>query len=149
MFSPTFLTNSIRFKVGMSPYLNLMSSLVDMLNCFQNTMMPLTDPVCMNIPSCNRERFSNIKPNITMSDYELLLVQLFNAFKGGVDTRMLWNEHFDRFLSILDVHRSMRDLSVFARIMCIDLVIMLFFVDDFIISNESEKICSKFVNHLT
>ena len=51
---------------------------------------------------------------------------------------MLWNEHFDRVLSTLDVHRSTRDLAAHARVIDGELMIMLVSKDDLLISTKLE-----------
>ena len=83
-----------------------------------------------------------------LSDDEPLVVQLLNICQGGVDAGMMWNEHFDRVLSILDIQRSKRDLAVHARVIYIEIVIMLVSTDDFLISTKSETARSKVVSHL-
>ena len=49
-FLPTVLADSLRFAVGVSACLNLIASLVDIVNGFQNTMTSPNDAVCMHIP---------------------------------------------------------------------------------------------------
>ena len=61
---------------------------------------------------------------------------------------MLWNAHFDRVLSLLDVHRSMRDLAVCARMIDNELVLLLASIDDCVISTMSERLRMKVVDHL-
>ena len=78
-----------------------------------------------------------------MSETEPLVVQLFN-----VDAGALWNEHFDRVFSILDIHHSMRDLTSHPRVIDGDIVIMLVSTDECLISTKSEKTRSKVVDHL-
>ena len=83
-----------------------------------------------------------------LSDYEPLVVQLFNMRQGGVDAGMMCNDYFDRVLSTLDVHRSMRDLAVCARVINGELAIVLVSTDDFLVSTKSEPARYKFINHL-
>ena len=83
-----------------------------------------------------------------LSDDESLVVQLFNVCQGGADAGMLWNENFDRVISILDIHRSMRDLAVYARVIDGDISIILVCTYDCLISNKSETARSKVVSHL-
>ena len=83
-----------------------------------------------------------------LSDDEPLAVQLFNVCQGGVEAFMLWNEHFDRIISVLDVHRSMRYLAVYARVIDGELVIMLVSTDDWLIPAKSETAQYKVINHL-
>ena len=73
-FSPTILADSLRFTVGVSACLNLIASLVDIVNCFQNAMRSPTDPVCIHIPPWHREYFYNRNPNMKLSNDELLVV---------------------------------------------------------------------------
>ena len=49
-FLPTVLADSLRFAVGVSVFLNLIASMIDIFNYFQNTMRSPNDPVCMHIP---------------------------------------------------------------------------------------------------
>ena len=45
-------------------------------------------------------------------DTDKPVVQLFNVCQGSVDASVYWNADFNRALSLLDVHHSMRDLAV-------------------------------------
>ena len=83
-----------------------------------------------------------------LSDAEPLVVQLFNVCQGGVDAGMLWNAHFDRVISILDMCRSMRDLAVQARLIVNELVLLLASTDDCTISIKSESLRLKALDHL-
>ena len=74
-------------------------------------------------------------------------MQLFKVCQGDIDTDMTWNEHFDRSISILGTHRSMRYLSAHVRIICNELVLMLVLIDDCIISTKSEKVRLKVVDN--
>ena len=88
-FSPTVLADSIRFTICFSAYFNFTISLIDIVNCFQNTMRSPDTPVHMHTPPWCREWFKNRNPNTPLSDAELLVVQLFNVCQGGIDAGML------------------------------------------------------------
>ena len=85
---------------------------------------------------------------MSLSDTNRLVVQVFNDFQGVVDAGILWNDNFDRVISILDIHISMMDLAVHARAIDGELVIMMVTTDDFIISTKSKKMWFKVVDHL-
>ena len=102
----------------------------------------------MHITFLHREWFTNVNPTIKLSDDEPLVVQFFNVCQSGFDTGMLQSEHFDKSRSLLDIHRSMRDLSVHAHAKDSEFVIILVSTDGCIISTKSEKIRSKVVDHL-
>ena len=105
-------------------------------------------PAYMHIPPWHREWFQNRYPNMALSDAEPLVVNLFNVCQGGVDAGMLWNAHFYRALSLLDIHISMRDLAVYSRVIENELVILLVSRDYCIISTKLEKMRVKVVDHL-
>ena len=65
--------------------------MIDVVNCFQNTMRGPNDPVHMSLPPYYRQYFENRHPNIKLLDSKYLVVQLFNACQGGVDAGKLWN----------------------------------------------------------
>ena len=67
---------------------------------------------------------------MTLSDAEPLVVQLFNVCQGGFDAGMLWNVHFDRVLSLLDIHRWIRYLAVCALVIDNELFLLLVSTDD-------------------
>ena len=106
------------------------------------------DPVYMHIPPWYREWFTNRNPTMPLSDAEPLVVQLFNACQGRVNAGMLWNAHFDRVLSILDVHRSTRDLALYTMLIGNELVLLLVSTDNCIISTKSELLRFNVVDSL-
>ena len=122
--------------------------MIDVFNCFRNTMRGPNDPVCMSMSPYYQEWFENKYPNIKLPDSKLLVVQLFNVCKGGVDTGKLWNQHFDRVQSKLDIHRSMRDLAACARNFDNELIALNVFTDDILVCTKSTAVCSKLVSHL-
>ena len=90
----------------------------------------------------------NRYPHIELSSDEPLVVQLFNVCQGRVDAEKLWNDHFDRALAQLDTHRSMRDLTVYARVIDNCLVLLLVSTDKCIMSTKSEAVHQKVLDHL-
>ena len=48
-FSPIFMADSLRFSVGASACLNLIMSVTEIVNCFQNSIRSQNDPVYMHI----------------------------------------------------------------------------------------------------
>lgn len=147
-FSPTVLGDSLWFTVGVSAYYNLILLMIDVVNCFQNTMRGPTDPVYMSLPPYCRQWFENRHPNIKLPDSKSLVVQLFNVCQGGVDAGKLWNEYIDRVLSQLNIHRSMRYLAIYARIIDNELIMLNVSTDDILVCTKSTAVRSKLVSHL-
>ena len=75
-------------------------------------------------------------------------MQLFNVLQVNTDTGKLWNENFDRALSKVNIHRSMRDLEACARINDEDLVILKVSNDEILFCTNSTTVQSKLFYHL-
>ena len=101
-----------------------------------------TDPVFMHIPPWHRQWFENINSSMTFSIHEPLVVQPLSVLQGRVDTGILLNEHFDRVLSILDIHCSMRELEAHESAIDREIDIMIVSKGNSPISVQSEKILS-------
>ena len=140
--STAVLGDSLRFTAGVSAHCNLIMSMIDVINCFQNTMRGPTDPVYVNLPPYYRQWFENIHPKIKLLDSKYLFVQLFNVCQGGVDAGKLWSGHFDRVLSKLNVHRSMRGIAVYARIIDNELIILNVSTDGILVCTKSTTVRS-------
>ena len=95
------------------------------------------------------ELFYFTYPNTKVTLYKgVLVVQLFNVCQGSTDTGRLWNQHFDRVLGKLGLHRSMRDLVVCDRKVYEKLAILNMSTDDVLVRTKSHSVTSKVINHL-
>ena len=103
----------MRFTVAVSAFYSLWLSVADIVNCFQNTMRNLDDKIYMKLPPYYLEWFELRHPNIPLPQTkEKLILRLFNVCQGSVDVGMQWNALFNKVISKLGIHRSMRDLAV-------------------------------------
>ena len=69
-------------------------------------------------------------------------------FQGRVDAGKRWNEHYDRVMSKLKVHRTTRDLVACASIVDDELVAFNVSSDEIIFCTNSITLRSKLVSHL-
>ena len=67
--------------------------------------------------------------------------------QGGVDEGKLWNGHFDRVISKLNVHRSMRGIAVYTRIIDNELIILNVSTDGILVCTKSTTVRSKSASH--
>ena len=125
---------SLRFTVAICAFFSLWMSVIDIVNCFQNTIRDINDEVFMSLPPSCKKWFKLCHPNIKLPENkEKLIMQLLNVCQGSVDAGQKWNELFDKALGKMNITRSSRDLVVRTRRIDGDLATLNVSTDDVLI----------------
>lgn len=148
-YAPTCLGDSLRFTVAVCAFFSLWVSVLDIVNCFQNTMRDLDDEIFMYLPPHYRQWFKLRYPNISLPETaEKLIIRLFNVCQGNIDAGLQWNRLLTKILAQLNIHRSMRDLAVYVGKLDGCMVILNVSTDDILVCTDSPMVRTKIERHM-